>query len=65
MIVCSCNVISDHEVRDAASTSDYRSGRMSQVYRTLGRKPKCARCQHSIKEIVRKTLQTDETVYAS
>jgi len=49
MIVCSCNVISDHEVRSAALSNP--SGGMSHVYRMLGRKPDCGRCQRTIKEI--------------
>jgi len=49
MIVCSCNVISDHEVRTAAASNP--SGGMSHVYRTLGRKPDCGRCKRTIKEI--------------
>jgi len=52
MIICSCNVISDHEVRDAADRADTLC--MSQVYRILGRKPECGRCQRTIKETVRK-----------
>jgi bacterioferritin-associated ferredoxin len=54
MIVCSCNVISDHEVRDAASTAQ-PAGRLNHVYRKLGRKPACGHCQRTIKEIVRET----------
>ena len=51
MIVCSCNVISDCEVRDAAASNP--SGGMSHIYRVLGRKPDCGRCQRTIKEIAR------------
>ena len=49
MIVCSCNVISDHEVRNAAAS--HTPTRMSHVYRVLGRKPNCGLCQRTIKEI--------------
>jgi bacterioferritin-associated ferredoxin len=54
MIICSCNVISDHEVRDAASVSEAPE-RMSDVYRRLGRTPQCGRCKRTIKDIVGKT----------
>jgi bacterioferritin-associated ferredoxin len=54
MIVCSCNVISDHEVRDAAS-DPAASGNMSRIYRTLGRKPNCGRCKSVIRAIVNET----------
>jgi bacterioferritin-associated ferredoxin len=56
VIVCSCNVISDHEVRNVAATSAV-PGRMTEVYRTLGRKPQCGHCQRTIKEIVHSALQ--------
>jgi bacterioferritin-associated ferredoxin len=54
MIVCSCNVISDHEVRDVASDPTTSSS-MSRIYRKLGRKPHCGRCKRAIHDIVRKT----------
>jgi bacterioferritin-associated ferredoxin len=54
MIICSCNVISDHEVRDAASVSE-ASEPMSEVYMRLGRTPQCGRCKRTIKEIACKT----------
>jgi bacterioferritin-associated ferredoxin len=52
MIVCSCNVITDHEVRGAVSAPD-ASGNMSQIYRELGRTPQCGHCKRTIKDIVR------------
>ena len=60
MIVCSCNVISDHEVRDVASNPTTSSS-MSRIYRTLGRKPHCGRCKRAIKDIVSKTRPTAMT----
>jgi bacterioferritin-associated ferredoxin len=60
MIVCSCNVISDHEVRDAASNPT-TSGSMSRIYRTLGRKPHCGSCKRAIKKIVIGTCPTAMT----
>jgi bacterioferritin-associated ferredoxin len=51
MIICSCNVITDHAVRDATSATDDSSG-MSHVYRQIGCKPQCGRCRQTIKELV-------------
>jgi bacterioferritin-associated ferredoxin len=56
MIICSCNVISDHEVRDAAQASA-TAEHMSEVYRRLGRVPQCGRCKTTIKTIVGATHQ--------
>lgn len=51
MIVCSCNVFSDHQVRDAASAG----GGMrtpGEVYRCLGCSPQCGRCARTIRAIL-------------
>ena len=47
MIVCSCNVFSDHQVRSVA-----RRPRMSEVYACLGCSAQCGRCAHTIKRIM-------------
>jgi len=57
MIVCSCNVISDHEVREASSRAT--SGRMHEVYRNLGRIPDCGRCKRTITELARDHLAAE------
>ena len=57
MIVCSCHVVSDHEVREAMTTPD-RPQTMSGVYRNLGHKPHCGRCAHTVKEIMREGHRT-------
>jgi bacterioferritin-associated ferredoxin len=50
MIVCSCNVFSDADVRMAiASTA---RPRMSGVYASLGCAAKCGRCAHTIKSLI-------------
>ena len=54
MIVCSCNVISDHDVRYAISLSETPC-RMAEVYRRLGRTPECGRCKRTIKDLVLRT----------
>jgi bacterioferritin-associated ferredoxin len=54
MIVCSCNVLSDHEVRSACATSAPRSA--GQVYGCLGCSPKCGRCVRTIQKIMNEAL---------
>ena len=41
MVVCSCNAIREHQVRDAA-----RAGAVCPIraYATLGRRPRCGQC---------------------
>jgi bacterioferritin-associated ferredoxin len=51
MIVCSCNVLSDHQVRSAVAKAT-RPPRMSQVYGGLGSSPQCGRCARTIKRIM-------------
>jgi hypothetical protein len=36
MIICSCNVISDHDVRDAVESADIELCSTAQVYNCLG-----------------------------
>ena len=51
MIVCSCNVFSDHQVRSVVA-KEARRPRMSEVYACLGCSAQCGRCAHSIKRIM-------------
>jgi bacterioferritin-associated ferredoxin len=53
MIVCSCNVFSDHQLRSTVAKATRRP-RMSQIYRYLGGSPQCGRCAHTIKRIMEK-----------
>ena len=50
MIVCSCNVISDKQVRSAVHGSSARS--CKQVYGCLGCGAECGRCARTIKKIM-------------
>ena len=50
MIVCSCNLFSDVEVRVAFSAADPPT--LAQIYRHLGHEPRCGRCAHTIREII-------------
>jgi bacterioferritin-associated ferredoxin len=51
MIVCSCNVFSDHQVRSVVA-KEARRPRMSEVYAGLGCSAQCGRCAHTIKRIM-------------
>jgi bacterioferritin-associated ferredoxin len=48
MIVCSCNVLSDHDVRTAV-TAEARPRSPGQVYGCLGCSAQCGRCARTIR----------------
>jgi len=50
MIICSCNVISDHEVRIALASKPLRT--IGGLFRYLGCTAQCGRCARSIKRIM-------------
>jgi bacterioferritin-associated ferredoxin len=52
MIVCSCNVISDHDVRATLVTSEGAPRTTGQVYNCLGCSPQCGRCARTIRRIM-------------
>jgi bacterioferritin-associated ferredoxin len=57
MIVCSCNVLSDHDVRAAVSAAaDTLPRTPGQVYRCLGCSAECGRCARTIKKILDEAL---------
>jgi bacterioferritin-associated ferredoxin len=56
MIVCSCNVLTDHQVRAAVSESAPRAP--SQVYGCLGCSAQCGRCARTIRQIMDQVLGT-------
>jgi bacterioferritin-associated ferredoxin len=51
MIVCSCNILSDSQVRSAIASGRPRL-RISQIYHSLGCAAECGRCGHTIKVIL-------------
>jgi bacterioferritin-associated ferredoxin len=60
MIVCSCNVLSDHEVRAAVSrTTPPQTTR--QVYGCLGCSVQCGRCARTIRRIMDEALKACPT----
>ena len=56
MIICSCHVLSDAEVRTAIAESDISPRTASEVYGCLGCSPQCGRCARTIRRIVDEAL---------
>jgi bacterioferritin-associated ferredoxin len=56
MIICSCNVLSDHEVRTVVTSGDAPPRTAGQVYGCLGCSPHCGRCARTIRRIMDETL---------
>ena len=50
MIVCSCNVLTDSQVRAVAD--QHGSLRTAQVHCSLGYRPRCGRCFNTIRTIL-------------
>jgi bacterioferritin-associated ferredoxin len=56
MIVCSCNVFSDHDVRSAVKSAPKAPRTAGQVYGCLGCSPQCGRCATTIRKIMDEAL---------
>ena len=56
MIVCSCNVLSDHDVRTAVKDAE-NVRKPHQVYGCLGCSPQCGRCATTIRRIMDEALE--------
>lgn len=56
MIVCSCNVLSDEDIRAAVAESDDAVRHAKQVYGCLGCSAECGRCARTIKTIIDEAL---------
>jgi bacterioferritin-associated ferredoxin len=54
MIVCSCNVLTDHDVRTAVSGAAAQT--TGAVYGCLGCSPQCGRCARTIRRIMDEAL---------
>ena len=52
MIVCSCHVFSDHDVRDAVSSAEQLPRNAKQLYGCLGCSAECGRCARTIQSII-------------
>jgi bacterioferritin-associated ferredoxin len=64
MIVCSCNVFSDQQVRSTLAEAAQQL-RMSQIYDCLGSGTRCGRCAHTIKQIMSGKLRSGVSVMSS
>jgi len=58
VIVCSCNVLSDHAVRRSASERGACPFRLADVFADLSCRPQCGRCAQTIRRIVRESAPT-------
>jgi bacterioferritin-associated ferredoxin len=56
MIVCSCNVLSDHDVRATLTAGGQAPRTTGQVYGCLGCSPQCGRCARTIRRIMDEAL---------
>jgi bacterioferritin-associated ferredoxin len=56
MIVCSCNVLSDDDIRAAVAESDDAVRHAKQIYGCLGCSAECGRCARTIKTIIDEAL---------
>jgi bacterioferritin-associated ferredoxin len=56
MIVCSCNVLTDKDVRTACAAAKARPRTTGQVYGCLGCSAQCGRCGRTIRRIMDQAL---------
>jgi bacterioferritin-associated ferredoxin len=56
MIVCSCNVLTDHDVRATLSGGDAAPRTAGEVYHCLGCSAQCGRCARTIRRIMDEAL---------
>jgi bacterioferritin-associated ferredoxin len=56
MIICSCNVLTDHDVRSAVMETGARVRTAGEVYSCLGCSAQCGRCARTIKRIMTDAL---------
>jgi len=56
MIVCSCNVLSDQDVRNAVVAAGDLPRNAKQIYGCLGCSAECGRCARTIKAIIDEAL---------
>lgn len=59
MIVCSCNVLSDHDVRHAVGPGGGNARTAAEVYGCLGCSAQCGRCVRSIRKIMNDTFSAE------
>jgi len=57
MIVCSCNILSDQDIREIALNPEYLPPRVAEIYGRLGCSAECGRCARTIKTIISDAAQ--------
>jgi len=57
MIICSCNVVSDHEIRDLVVTVGTQPLNARLIYGCLGCSMRCGRCARTIQCILDEALK--------
>src|ERR1700719_1242886 len=65
MIICSCNFLTDREVRTVVITAVRPPTTPGQMYKCLGCRPKCGRCARSISLIMGEALGSSRFIYPS
>jgi len=63
MIVCSCNVLSDHEIRLVATRAGEPTLSPCQVHACLGCRVQCGRCVRAIRRIISEAKQKIDVTY--
>ena len=56
MIVCSCNVFTDQDVRGTLAEGEATPRTAGEVYHCLGCSPQCGRCARTIRHIMNEAL---------
>jgi bacterioferritin-associated ferredoxin len=56
MIVCSCNVLSDHDVRATLASGEAAPRSTGEVYNCLGCSAQCGRCARTIRRIMNEAI---------
>jgi bacterioferritin-associated ferredoxin len=64
MIVCSCNVLSDNDVRACLNPGPGCPRTPAQVYQCLGCSPDCGRCARTLRSIISDALGAAATAPA-
>ncbi len=56
MIVCSCNCLTEAQVRESCTRTEGAARSTFEVYKCLGCSPKCGTCARTIRNIMDETL---------
>jgi bacterioferritin-associated ferredoxin len=65
MIVCSCNVFSDHDVRATLASGEAAPRTTGEVYHCLGCSAQCGRCARTIRRIMDEALAAEPMTAAA